>query len=47
MESGRHALQVAQVASKVLGVPMEMIRIKPTDTMLSPNGIWSGASLTS
>ena len=35
------------MASKVLGVPMEMIRIKPTDSMLNPNGVWSGASLTS
>ncbi|XP_064388596.1 xanthine dehydrogenase/oxidase-like [Halichondria panicea] len=39
--------KVAQVASKVLGVPLEKIRIKPTDSMLNPNGIWSGASTTS
>ena len=39
--------QVAQVASKVLGVPLELIKIKPTDTLLSPNGVWTGASITS
>ena len=39
--------QVAQVASKMLGVPLELIKIKPTDTMLHPNGVWTGASITS
>lgn len=39
--------QVAQVASKELGVPLERISIKPNDTVLSPNGIWTGGSTTS
>lgn len=38
---------MAQVASKVLGIPIEKIRIKPTDSMLCPNGVWTGASITS
>ena len=38
---------MAQVASKVLGVPLELIKIKPTDTMLNPNGAWTGGSITS
>ena len=35
------------MASKVLGVPLDLIKIKPTDTMLNPNGVWTGASTTS
>ena len=39
--------QVAQVAAKTLGIPIELIRIKPTNTLISPNDFTTGGSTTS
>ena len=39
--------QVAQVAAKTLGIPIEMIKVKPSMTLTNPNGITTGGSITS
>ena len=41
------SLQVAQVAAKTLGIPIEMIKVKPSMTLTNPNGITTGGSITS
>ena len=40
-------LQVAQVAAKTLGIPLEMIKVKPSMTLTNPNGLTTGGSITS
>ena len=35
------------MAAKILGIPMEMIKIKPTNTLVNANDAVTGASLTS
>ena len=39
--------QVAQVAAKTLGVPLDYIKIKPTNTLIGPNDVTTGGSITS
>ena len=39
--------QVAQVAAKTLGVPLDLIKVKPTNTLIGPNDITTGGSVTS
>ena len=40
-------LQVAQVAAKTLGIPLEMVKVKPSMTLTNPNGQTTGGSTTS
>ena len=40
-------LQVAQVAAKILGIPLDFITVKPTNTLIGPNDITTGGSITS
>ena len=40
-------VQVVQVAAKTLGIPMELIKIKPTNTLVNANDAVTGGSLTS
>ncbi|KXJ82609.1 hypothetical protein RP20_CCG012771 [Aedes albopictus] len=39
--------KVVQVAAHTLGIPMEMISIKPTNNLISPNAVCTQASYTS
>ena len=39
--------KVAQVASHVLGIPLEKISIKPSDALTAPNSIVTGGSIGS
>lgn len=39
--------KVAQTAAHILGVPMDKISIKPTNTMTTPNAVVTGASIGS
>ncbi|XP_065894835.1 uncharacterized protein [Dysidea avara] len=39
--------KVAQVAAKMLGIPIDFIRILPTNSMTNPNGHKTGGSVTS
>ncbi|KAF2887301.1 hypothetical protein ILUMI_18872 [Ignelater luminosus] len=39
--------KVAQVCAYALGIPVEMISIKPSNTLISPNAVSSGGSVTS
>uniref|UniRef100_A0A182JHV5 FAD-binding PCMH-type domain-containing protein n=1 Tax=Anopheles atroparvus TaxID=41427 RepID=A0A182JHV5_ANOAO len=39
--------KAAQVAAFILGVPLDKITVKPTNSMISPNGVISGGSMTS
>ena len=39
--------KVAQTVAKELGVPMEMVVVKPVDTLVSPNSTITGGSTTS
>lgn len=39
--------KVVQVAAKTLGIPMELIKIKPTNTLVNANDAVTGGSLTS
>ena len=39
--------QVAQVAAKTLGIPLEMIKVKPSMTFTNPNGNMTASSVTS
>lgn len=39
--------KVAQTASYILGVPLDMISIKPTNTLCTPNAVVTGASIGS
>ena len=39
--------KVAQTVAKQLGVPIELVVIKPTDALISPNNIVTGGSTTS
>ncbi|XP_058123363.1 uncharacterized protein LOC131294469 [Anopheles ziemanni] len=48
IESGQGLnTKAAQVAAFILGVPMEKISIKATNTMVSPNSVMTGGSMTS
>ena len=40
-------LKVAQVAAKTLGIPLEMIKVKPSMTLTNPNGMMTGGAITS
>ena len=40
-------MQVAQVAAKMLGIPIDLVRILPTNSMTNPNGHKTGGSVTS
>ena len=42
-----YLLQVAQVAAKTLGIPLEMVRVKSSMTLTNPNGQTTGGSTTS
>lgn len=39
--------KVAQTASFILGIPMDKISVKPTNTLATPNAIVTGASIGS
>ena len=39
--------KVAQTVAKTLGIPMEMVQIKPSDVMVAPNNCVTGGSTTS
>ena len=39
--------KVAQTVAKQLGVPIELVVIKPSDALISPNNIVTGGSTTS
>ena len=39
-------IQVAQVTAKMLGIPLEMIKVKPSMTLTNPNGQTTGGSIT-
>lgn len=39
--------KVAQTAAHILGVPLEMISIKPSNTLTAPNAIVTGGSIGS
>lgn len=39
--------KVAQVAAKMLGIPVDSIKIKPTNTLIGPNDVTTGGSITS
>ena len=39
--------QVAQVAAKTLGIPLELVKVKPSNTLTNPNGQATGGSITS
>lgn len=39
--------KVAQTAAHILGVPMDKISIKPTNTMTTPNAVVTGGSIGS
>ena len=45
--SFHYLLQVAQVAAKTLGIPLEMVKIKSSMTLTNPNGQTTGGSITS
>ena len=38
--------QVAQVAAKTLGIPTDMVKVKPTGVLTNPNGHSTRASIT-
>ena len=40
-------LQVAQAAARILGIPLNIIKIKPTNVLSSPNSETTGGSMTS
>ena len=40
-------MQVAQVAAHTLGIGINMIEIKPTNSLTNPNGMETGSSITS
>ena len=42
-----YIMQVAQVAAKTLGIPMALIKIKPTNTLVNANDSVTGGSITS
>jgi xanthine dehydrogenase/oxidase len=39
--------KVAQTAAYILGIPLEKISVKPTNNLVSANGIMSGGSIAS
>nr|CAD7401854.1 unnamed protein product [Timema cristinae] len=39
--------KVAQVSAHVLGIPLEMVSIKPSNTLTAPNGMVTGGSIAS
>lgn len=39
--------KAAQTAAHILGIPLDMISIKPTNNMTSPNAVMTGASIGS
>jgi len=39
--------KVAQVAAKTLGIPIELVKVKPSNTLTNPNGQATGGSITS
>ena len=42
-----HFIQVAQVAANALGIDLNLIEIKPTNSLTNPNGMTTGGSVTS
>ena len=40
-------VQVAQVAAKTLGISIDMIKIKPSNSLTNPNGMTTGGSISS
>ena len=44
---GVNDLQVAQVVAYTLGIPLEYVSVKPSNTLTAPNGMVSGGSITS
>ena len=40
-------LQVAQAAAKTLGVPLDYITVKPSNSLTGPNGSSTGGSISS
>ena len=40
-------VQVAQVAAKTLGILIDMIKIKPSNSLTNPNGMTTGGSISS
>ena len=40
-------MQVVQVAARTLGIPLEMVKVKPSNTLTNPNGETTGGSTTS
>ncbi len=40
-------LQVAQVAAKMLGVPIGFVKIKTSNSLTNPNGMATGGSIGS
>lgn len=39
--------KVAQTAASILGIPLDMISVKPTNTLATPNAVVTGASIGS
>ncbi|XP_015171182.1 PREDICTED: xanthine dehydrogenase-like [Polistes dominula] len=39
--------KVSQVAAYILGIDLELVKIKPTNNFIAPNNMFSGASITS
>nr|CAD7400539.1 unnamed protein product [Timema poppensis] len=39
--------KVAQVSAHILGIPLEMVSIKPSNTLTAPNGMVTGGSIAS
>lgn len=39
--------KVAQTAAFILGIPLDMISVKPTNTLCTPNAVVTGASIGS
>ena len=39
--------KVAQTVAKELGIPMDMILVKPNDSFIAPNNVGTGGSVTS
>nr|CAD7570668.1 unnamed protein product [Timema californicum] len=40
-------IEVAQVSAHILGIPLEMVSIKPSNTLTAPNGMVTGGSIAS
>ena len=40
-------MQVAQIAAKMLGVSIDLVKVKSSNTITNPNGFCTGGSATS